>query len=321
MNRRSMLIAALSAFAGARVGATPNWPSRPIRIVVPFPAGGAADVQARILAAAVSKLVDPPVIVENRSGAGGNIGALSVAKAEPDGYTLLMGTPGPLSINQHLYKNMQFDPLRDFTPVSFVSRIANVLVVNPSVPVEDVRSFIEYARAAEPPLSVGLPGKGSAAHLAVVALTQMTRIRFNHVIYRGSAPAIADLTAGVVPFMISEMPSVTPHVQAGRLRALAVTTSDRWFGMPELPTLGSVVPGFESSGWFAIVGPRGIDPSIVSKLAGIFDRALSDAEVQSRFKVLGALPVGGSPLAQMTNESRKWSEVIGRAGALIDQQG
>ena len=321
MNRRSMLLASLSALAGTRAVAAAKWPDRPLRIVVPFPAGGGAGGQARVLAATLPRMIEQPGVVENRSGAGGNIGALSVAKAEPDGYTLLMGTPGPLSINQHLYKDMQFDPLRDFTPISFVSRIANVLVVNPSLPVSDVRSFVTFARAAQPPLSVGLPGKGSAAHLAIIALTQMTGIRFNHVLYRGSAPAIADLTTGVVPFMISEMPSVTPHVQAGRLRALAVTTAQGWFAMPELPTLGSVVPGFESSGWFAIVGPRGMSPSVAGTISGFIDRALADPEVQSRFKALGALPIGGSPLVQMKTESQKWGEVITRAGPAIDQQG
>ncbi|MBK8065841.1 MAG: hypothetical protein IPK29_18990 [Betaproteobacteria bacterium] len=185
MNKRHFLTACLAVMVSTAAGANDPWPNKPIRLVVPFPAGGAADVQARLVAVRLSERLKQPVIVDNKAGAGGNIGALGVARAAADGYTFLLGTPGPMAINKHLYRDMQFDPETDFAPVSFVSRITNVLVVNAKLPIKDANEFLKYAREAKDPIPVGIPGKGSAAHLAVVSLEELSKLKFNQVFYKG----------------------------------------------------------------------------------------------------------------------------------------
>lgn len=318
MNKRHFLTACLAVMVSTAAGANDPWPNKPIRLVVPFPAGGAADVQARLVAVRLTERLKQPVIVDNKAGAGGNIGALGVARAAADGYTFLLGTPGPMAINKHLYRDMQFDPETDFAPVSFVSRITNVLVVNAKLPIKDANEFLKYAREAKDPIAVGIPGKGSAAHLAVVSLEELGKIKFNQVFYKGSAPAIQDLIGGTIPFMISEMPSVTPHVKSGVLRALAVTNAEKWSLSPTLPTLATAVPGFESVGWFVIVAPKGTPAQIIATMREAVDRTLQEPEVVARFNALGAEPVGGSPEEQIRRESAKWKRVI--ANAKIENQ-
>ncbi|MBN9429398.1 MAG: tripartite tricarboxylate transporter substrate binding protein [Burkholderiales bacterium] len=312
MNKRTFL-AACGAVLCARAGVASTWPQRPIRLIVPFPAGGAADLQARILASNLPAILGQPVVVENRSGAGGNVGAVGVANAPGDGYTLLMGTPGPMAINKHIYRDMQYDPESDFAPVSFVSRVANVLVINSKLAQRSAADFIGYLRSSPTPVAVAIPGKGSAAHLAVLALEDMAKVKLNKVLYKGSAPAIQDLIGGVVPFMISEMPSVMPHVKNGGLRALAVTTPERWPLTPELPLLSDVVPGFESVGWFVIVAPKSTPDAIVLQIRKAIDDTLAKPDVIGKLNSLGATPMGGSPEKQIRTESAKWKQVVAAA--------
>ncbi|MBS0337143.1 MAG: tripartite tricarboxylate transporter substrate binding protein [Proteobacteria bacterium] len=313
MNKREFMLAGAAILASASVRANGAWPAKPVRLVVPFPAGGAADVQARLIAARLSARLNQPVYIDNKGGAGGNIGSLAVARSPADGYTLLLGTPGPMAINKYLYRDMQYDPDSDFVPVSFISRITNVLVVNSKLPINDPVEFLKAAREAKEPLAVGIPGKGSAAHLAVVSLEELANVKFNQIFYKGSAPAIQDLIGGTIPFMISEMPSVTPHVKSGQLRALAVTSGEKWALTPTLPTLATYVPGFESIGWFVVVAPKGVPASIVAILRDAIDKTLAEPEIVSRFNSLGAVPAGGSPEAYIRRESSKWKRVIAAA--------
>jgi len=314
MNKREFVAACVAMLASplARSQDGP-WPTKPVRLVVPYPAGGAADIQARLIATRLPAYLKQPVVVENKSGAGGNIGAAQVAHSPADGYTLLLGTPGPMAINKYLYRNMQYDPESDFAPVSFVSKIANVLVVNGKLPIRDVNEFLKFARDAKEPIAVGIPGKGSAAHLAVVSLEELAKLKFTEVFYRGSAPAIQDLIGGTIPFMISEMPSVMAHIASGALRPLAVTTAEKWPLAPTLPTLATYVPGFESTGWFVIVAPKGTPAAVVRSLRDAVDKVLAEPTIVSRFNSLGAQPVGGSPKEQIERESSRWKRVITNA--------
>lgn len=305
----------LGLIASVPAGAQQKWPSRPISIMVPFPPGGAADTQARIIGRYLSVRVGQPVIVENKSGAGGNIGAAQVAASAPDGYTLLMGTPGPLAYNKFLYPDMTFDPEKDFTPVSFVSRVALALAVNPkAMPVDTLEEFMKRAREAKPPLVAANGSTASASHMSIILLRQMSGVNFSDVAYRGSAPLMTDLLGGHVPFTISEVASLLPHVKSGAIRALAVTTAKPWFALPDVPPLSQAAPGYEAVVWFAIVGPRGIPDAVLEALRSNIDQVLAMPEVVKQFRDIGADPVGGSPAALIGSETRKWGEVIRREG-------
>ena len=305
----------LSLIAAAPAGAQEKWPSKPISIMVPFPPGGAADTQARIIGKYLSARVGQPVIVENKSGAGGNIGAAQVAASAPDGYTLLMGTPGPLSYNKFLYPDMLFDPEKDFTPVSFVSRVALALAVNPKVmPVNSLEEFMKRAREANPPIAAGNGSTASASHMSIILLRQISGVKFTDVAYRGSAPLMTDLLGGHVPFTISEVASLLPHVKSGAIKALAVTTAKPWFALPGVPSLSQAAPGYEAVVWFAIVGPKGIPDAVLQTLRSNIDQVLAMPEVVKQFRDIGADPVGGSPAEQISSETRKWGEVIRKEG-------
>lgn len=315
MNRLAITLLALSLLAAAPVQAQDKWPSKPITIVVPFPPGGAADALPRIVAKYLSPRLGQPVILENKSGAGGNIGSAVVAKAAPDGYTLLLGTPGPMALNKFLFASMPFDSDTDFTPISFLARVANVLVVNPkTMPVADAGEFLSRARAAAPPLSAGNSSTGSMSHLSLVQLQQLAGLKFSDVAYRGSAPLVTDLLGGHLPFTIMEMTSVLPHMKTGALKVLAVTTAKPWFAIPDVPPLGHYVPGYEASVWFVIVGPKGMPPAVLQSLRTNIDQVLAMPEVVQQYRAIGADPVGGSPAEHISAESRKWGDLIRRAG-------
>lgn len=306
---------ALALLAAAPAGAQEKFPSRPINILVPFPPGGAADIQVRIIGKHLSARVGQPVVIENKSGAGGNIGAAQVAKAAPDGYTLLMGTPGPLAYNKFLYPDMTFDPERDFTPVSFVSRVALALAVNPKVmPAGSLEEFMKRAREANPPMVAANGSTASASHMSIILLRQIAGVKFTDVAYRGSAPLINDMLGGHAPFTITEVASLMPHLKSGALKALAVTTAKPWFALPEVPPLARVAPGYEAAVWFAIVGPRGIPEPVLEVLRSNTDQVLAMPEVVKQFRDIGADPVGGSPAEHIAAETRKWGEVIRKEG-------
>ena len=323
MLRLSLINGLVAVIAGLAPGAVSaqDWPAKPVRMVVPFAAGGTTDITARVIAEQLTQGLKQSFIVENRGGAGGNIGATEVARAAPDGYTFLMGTPGTQAINQFLYPKMPYDTLKDFAPVSFVVRVPNVLVVHPGVGVKTIAELIARAKARPGGMSYGTPGNGSTGHLSTELFKSRAGIFVTHIPYRGSGPMLLDLMAGQIEMAIDNLPSAMPHIRSGKLVALGVTSAQRNSQLPEVPTIASALPGYVAESWFVLVAPAGTPPTIVSRLSTEVDRILRKPDVIERFKGLGAEPVGGTPdqLAQfIVGETRKWQQVVKASGARVD---
>jgi tripartite-type tricarboxylate transporter receptor subunit TctC len=299
-----------------------NYPTKPVRLVVPFPAGGTTDILARAVAQTLSEAWGQQVIVDNRPGAGGNIGSDLVAKSKPDGYTLLMGTVGTHAINPSLYKNMPYDHVKDFAPVILVAGVPNVLVVNPSLPVHSVPELIAYAKANPGKLNFASSGNGTSIHLSGELFKAMTGVEMTHVPYKGSAPALTDLIGGQVQLMFDNLPSSLPFIKAGKLRALAVTSGARAAALPDLPTLAeSGLPGFEASSWFGVLAPAGTPRDIVAKLNGAIAGWLASPEAKEKLLAQGAIAAGGAPddfARHIGAETSKWAKVVKASGAHID---
>jgi tripartite-type tricarboxylate transporter receptor subunit TctC len=299
-----------------------NYPTKPVRLVVPFPAGGTTDILARAVAQKLSEAWGQQVIVDNRPGAGGNIGSDLVAKSKPDGYTLLMGTVGTHAINPSLYKNMPYDHVKDFVPVILVAGVPNVLVVNPSLPVHSVPELIAYAKANPGKLNFASSGNGTSIHLSGELFKAMTGVEMTHVPYKGSAPALTDLIGGQVQLMFDNLPSSLPFIKAGKLRALAVTSGARAAALPDLPTLAeSGLPGFEASSWFGVLAPAGTPRDIVAKLNGAIAGWLASPEAKEKLLAQGAIAAGGTPedfARHIGAETSKWAKVVKASGAHID---
>ena len=304
------------------VAAAQPYPSKPIRFVVPYPAGGPLDTVARLLGQKVSESVKQPVIVENKAGAGGNIGADAVAKSPGDGYTILMGAVATHAINPTLYAHIPYDPIRDFIPVTQVASTPNVLVVNPSVPAANVKEFIAYARANPGKLNFGSGSTGSAGHLAGELFKTLAGVDMTHVPYKGAAPAMNDLIGGQIQLMFDNLASALGQVRAGRVRALAVTTARRTTLAPDLPTIAeSGLPGFDINTWFGIFVPANTPREIVDRLHDEFTRALAAPDVREKMLSLGAEPVGSTPAefaAYIRAEAEKYARVIKASGAKAD---
>ena len=298
------------------------YPSKPIRFVVPYPAGGPLDTVARLLAQKVTQSTKQPMIVDNKPGAGGNIGADAVAKSAPDGYTILMGAVATHAINPTLYASIPYDPIRDFAPVTQVASTPNVLVVHPSIPASNVREFIAYAKANPGKLNFGSGSAGSAGHLAGELFKTMAGVDMTHVPYKGAAPAMQDLIGGQIQRMFDNLASSLAQVRAGNVKALAVTTAKRTALAPELPTIAeSGLPGFDISTWFGIFVPAGTSREVVEKLHGEFARALAAPDVRERMLNLGAEPVGSKPAefaAYIRGEADKYARVVKASGARVD---
>jgi tripartite-type tricarboxylate transporter receptor subunit TctC len=322
MKRRCLLVVAAAALAAPLLALAQPYPSRPIRFIVPYPAGGPLDTVARLLAQKVSESVKQPVIVENKPGAGGNIGADAVAKGAPDGYMILMGAVATHAINPTLYKNIPYDAVRDFQPVTQVASTPNVLVVNPSLPVTTVREFIAYAKAHPGQLNFGSGSTGSAGHLAGELFKKMAGVEMTHIPYKGAGPAMQDLIGGQIQLMFDNLASSLGQIRAGKVRALAVTTAQRTSLAPQLPTIAeSGLPGFDISTWFGIFLPAHAPREVVDRLHGEFVRALSAPDVREKMAHLGAEPVGNTPeefAAYIRSESRKYADVIRASGAKVD---
>jgi tripartite-type tricarboxylate transporter receptor subunit TctC len=321
------LVAALLA-AIALVATTPAaaqgaaYPTKPVRLVVPFPAGGTTDILARAVAQKLSETWGQQVIVDNRPGAGGNIGSELVAKAPPDGYTLLMGTVGTHAINPSLYAKMPYNHVKDFTPVILVAGVPNVLVVNPSLPVNSVQELIAYGKANPNKLNFASSGNGTSIHLSGELFRTMTGVQMTHVPYKGSSPALTDLIGGQVQLMFDNLPSSLQFIKAGKLRALAVTSLARSQALPDVPTLAeSGLPGFEASSWFGVLAPAGTPANIVAKLNTAVAAWLASPAAKEQLAAQGAIPAGGSPDAfvkHIADESAKWAKVVKASGAHVD---
>lgn len=308
-------LAALAAASGAT--AQEAWPARPIQMVIPFPPGGPTDVTGRVLAEKLGIELKRNVVVENKAGASGNIGAQFVAKAPADGYTIFFSTGGTHGINPFLYAKPGYDPVKDFAPVAWVTTSPNILVVHPSFPAKTLTELIALAKASPGKLSSAAPGQGSTPHMFGELLKRTAGIEIQHIAYRGSGPALADVVAGHVPIMFDGIPSSLPLVQAGKLRAIAVTGTARLPAAPDIPTVAESIPGFDASGWFAVYAPAGTPPAVVARLNQAINRVLEMPDVRKRYAELGAEPVGGPPEKlrdQVAKELAKWSELIRATG-------
>jgi tripartite-type tricarboxylate transporter receptor subunit TctC len=298
------------------------YPSKPIHFVIPYPAGGPLDTVARLVGQKVSESVRQPILVENKPGAGGNIGADLVARSAPDGYSLLMGAVATHAINPTLYASIPYDAQKDFIPVTQIASTPNVLVVNPSLPVNTVHEFIEYAKAHPGQLNFGSGSTGSAGHLAGELFKSMAGVEMTHVPYKGAAPAMTDLIGGRLQLMFDNLASSLVQIKAGKVRALAVTTAKRTELAPELPTIAeSGLAGFDINTWFGLFVPAGTPPPIVERLHGEFVKALQAPEVRSKMLALGAEPVGSTPaeFAQyIRSEAVKYAKLVKASGAKVD---
>jgi len=307
----------LVALLAAALAVAQGWPDRALRAVVPFPPGGAADIVARQFLGRLSEVVGQPVVVDNRAGAGGAIGAENIARAPADGYHLLFASSSVLSINPHLSGRASFDVLKSFTPVVLVGHAPNVLVVHPSVPARDVRSLVALARAKPDALAYASNGVGTLSHLTGELFAQRAGARLLHVPYKGAAPAVVDTVAGNVALLFAAYPSVSGQVRAGRLRALAVTSAARIAIAPELPTVAEAgLPGFESSQWWGLYGPAGLASAVVEALNAAANRVLGTDEMRRSLALEGAAPAGGTPAALAAHhrvDFEQWGRVVAKA--------
>lgn len=323
MLRRSLAaLAAVTFTLMAGLTGAAAFPDRAVRIIVPFPAGGSNDVIARLLAQNLQEQWKQPVIVDNRSGAGGNVGADNVVRSEPDGYTLLLSAPGPLAINPSLYPNLSYNPLKDFAPIALVANVPIVLAVNPAVKATTVKELIALAKAEPGKLNFGSSGNGTTNHLAGELFKTLAGIDIVHVPYRGAAPAMNDLVAGHIPMMFDNMPAVRPQVVAGKIRALAVAGAQRSPLFPELPTMIEAgVPGFDASAWFGLVAPARTSQDVLQVIIAATKKALTEPEMAKKFADLGAEPgtLFGPAFGKFLEaEDIKWAKVIKDANVKVD---
>lgn len=311
------------SFAAPEGGAlAQTYPSKPIRIVVPFPPGGPADILARIIGQNLAESWGQQAVIDNRAGAGGNIGSEMVAKALPDGYTLLMGFVGTHAINASLYSTMPYDNVKDFEPVSLVAMVTIILVVHPSIPANSVKELIVLARSRPGQLTFGSPGNGTPQHLAGELFNTMAGVKMVHIPYKGAVPALTDLLGGRVSLIFSSMPPALPHVKAGKLRALAVTSARRSSAAPNVPTIAeSGLPGYEVINWYGILVPAGTPKEIVARLNAEILKILNVPDVKERLSAQGAETFSSTPqefAAYIRKETEKWAKVVKYSGARLD---
>ncbi|MEY4267036.1 MAG: hypothetical protein RIS90_1571 [Pseudomonadota bacterium] len=309
------------------VGAQSPWPNKPVKIVVPFAPGGTTDILARAVAPELAKAFGQSFVIENRGGAGGNIGAEQVAKAPPDGYTLLMGTVGTHGINKSLYAKLAYDPQKDFSPVTLVAGVPNVMVMNTErarqLSINSVPDFIQYARGHPAALNMASSGNGTSIHLAGELFKSMTGVFMTHIPYTGSAPALLGLVSGQVDVMFDNLPSAMALIKSGRLKAFAVTSAQRSAAVPDLPTVEDAgqLKGFEASSWFGLLAPAGTPPEVVSRLQQEIAKALNSPAMKDKLLAQGAIPSGNTPqefAALIDAEIKKWAAVVKASGARVD---
>ena len=322
MKRRCTVALALAVLAAAGGAfAQQPWPEKPVRIVVPFPPGGSADVLARLIGQRLGSAFGQSFVVENRAGAGGNVGTEVVVRSAPDGYTLGLSTSGPLVNNRFLYKSMSFDGTKDLAPIILVAEIPILFSANPSVPAKNLQEFVDLGRARPGQLNVGSPGNGTIGHLTLELLKSTAKVDFVHVPFKGDTPAMTEAMTGNVQAIATPVTPLIGPVKGGKLRGLAVTTRTRFAGLPDVPTATEQGIDIEASVWFALVGPTGLPRPIVEKANQEADRYLTSDEGRAKLADLGAQVVGGPPerLGQlMASEAAKWKRVIETSGAKLD---
>ncbi len=320
---------AAAALAPALAPAQPGWPTKPVRIVVPFAAGGTTDILARALAPVLQGVFGQPFVVDNKPGAGGNTGAAEVAKSPGDGYTLLMGTVGTHAINVSVYPKMPYDHVKDFVPITLVAGVPNVLVLNPALAqkygIRGIADLIRAAKANPGKLNMASSGNGTSIHLAGELFKTLTGTYMLHIPYRGSGPALIDLLGGSMDLMFDNLPSALPHIKAGKLVALAVTSARRSSALPELPTVaeagGAALKGYEASSWFGLLAPAGTPIEIVNRLQQETAKALNSPALKERLQAQGAIPSGmtSAEFARfIAAETAKWARVVKASGAKVD---
>ena len=315
-------LALFVALCAAGAASAQNYPGKPIRFIVPFPPGGPADILSRTIGQYLGESWGQQVVIDNRAGAGGNIGSEIVAKAPPDGYTILMGFVGTHAINSSLYRELPFDAIRDFEPVGLVAMVTIVLVVHPSVPVKSVRELIALAKARPEQLNFGSPGNGTPQHLAGELFNTMAKVRMGHVPYKGAVPALNDLLGGRLSMIFSSMPPALPHVKAGKLRALGVTSAARSPAAPDVPTIAqSGLPGYEVVNWYGVLAPAKTAREIVGKLNAEITRIMGLPDVKERLAAQGAEVYTSTPeqfAIHIRSETEKWAQVVKFSGARLD---
>ena len=320
MNMRTLL---LPLFFAAATAFAQNYPAKSLRLVSPFPPGGSVDVVGRLLAAKLSESLGQQVVVDNRPGAGGNIGLALVAKAPADGYTLGVGAAGALSANSSLYAQMPFDTAKDFVPVSMLAAIPFVIIGHPSVPAKTQKELIALARSQPGKLSIAHGGNGTAMHLSAALFSQMADVKLVEVPYKGSGPVALDVLGNQVPLGVVDLPSALQHIKAGKLTAYAVTSPQRLPQLPDVPTAAEAgLPGYDSTGWFGVVAPAGTPAAIVTRLNAEITAALNDEQIKTSMRNLGVEPAPGKPEAfdaYIKSETTKWAKVIRQANIKIDQ--
>jgi tripartite-type tricarboxylate transporter receptor subunit TctC len=328
--RRQLLItatAALLALAGTCASAQTAWPSKPVRIVVPFAPGGTTDILARAVAPELSKAFGQQFVVENKPGAGGNLGAEVVAKSPGDGYTLLMGTVGTHGINRALYPKLPYDPFKDFAPITLVASVPNVMVVPAEFArangINTAQDFTKLAKSKPGKLNMGSSGNGTSIHLAGELFKSQTGIFMTHIPYRGSGPALLDLVGGQVDVMFDNLPSAMQLIKGGKLKALAVTSASRSAALPDVPTIEEAVglKGFEATSWFGLLAPAGTPADVVNRLQQEVAKALNNPAINEKMLSQGAIPSGNTPAqfaALIESEHKKWAQVVKVSGARVD---
>ena len=316
------LATALFSFMPFTPALAQAYPTKPVRLVVPFPPGGPADILARTLGQHLSERWNQQIVIDNRAGAGGNIGSDIVAKAPPDGYTLLLGFVGTHAINASLYASMPYDNVKDFTSVSLVAMVTIILVTHPSVPANSLGELIALAKTGSRDLSFGSPGNGTPQHLAGELFNTMANAKMQHVPYKGAVPALQDLLGGRISMIFSSMPPALPHVTAGKLKAIAVTSAKRSPVTPEVPTVAEAgLPGYEVLNWYGVLGPAGMPADVVAKLNTEIHRILALPDVKERLASQGAEVLTSTPQAFgafIRSETEKWARVVKASGARVD---
>jgi tripartite-type tricarboxylate transporter receptor subunit TctC len=319
----ALMLGAAVTLPAAQAQGAQTWPDRPVRLVIPFPAGGGTDLIGRALAPAVSKAIGQQIIVDNKAGAGGSIGSAEGAKAAPDGYTLLLTTSSTHAVAPHVTPKLPYDVQTSFTPIAHLADAASILLVTPSLPVKSVQELVAYAKAHPGQLNYASSGNGTIVHLTTEAFKAQAGVFITHVPYKGTGMSIPDLIAGNVHILFDAIPSGLPHVRNGRLRALAVTGPKRSALVPDLPTVAeSGLPGYASVTWFGLYGPKGMDPALVSRIHAAFETALRSPEVVARLAELGAEPApAGSPAkfaAMVKADSDRWGKLVRERGIKND---